>query len=232
MSTPPNKTVVSASLSYPKDFRAKVPLDTLITDTLLARALSILLDIVDEDSLIRARTMREKAGFTLCEAIQIVGYLQQNGVLQHEVNGQRVLSRELAHDYLAIISDEVSPMHSPVEMASLFPQSHIAWACYLYASNWLTRTRLVRPSRKTREMAQALGLLSQDSKHDSISMEQTDRLREYVLQMSEQERSDALHWGQLQFQAWQSEAPAKKTSGAGNEQTLAIDVTHAKASST
>lgn len=55
--------------------------DNLITDPLLARALQVILDGISADGRMRASQMREKAGFTLSEAVQLLRYLHRQGVL-------------------------------------------------------------------------------------------------------------------------------------------------------
>jgi hypothetical protein len=179
------------------------PHENLITDELLTRALGAILDICAADGRMRARQMREAAGLTLCEALQLLIFLHRHGILEDEVDGQRVVNRVLARDYLAILSpsEETRTKERPKEKES-FSRAQIAWACMHARAGKLTPMRVARPSRWTIDLARALGRVHVDTPGDFIlSTSRAKRLCDLVMDMSEEECAPYISWAVSQLPA-------------------------------
>ncbi len=197
--------------SHQRESVEKTYHENLITDLLLTRALQAILDVTDADGRMRARQMREKAGFTLCEAMQVLCYLHRQGVLQEEVDGRRVVNRSLALDYLSILlpPEEALTKEEPKEKQS-FSRAQIAWGCMHAREDRLTPMRVARPSRWTIDLARALGLVSSDTAGALLfPTSRAKRLCDLITDMSEEERAPYISWAESQL-------PADERAGAGD----------------
>ncbi len=172
--------------------------ENLITDELIARALQAILDVCDADGRMKARAMREKTGFTLTEAIQLLVYLRRQDVLGDEVDGRRVVNRTLASEYLSILSPlEETPLQKEPKEEQSFSQAHIAWACMHARDNKLTPMRVARPSRWTIGLARALHLVLSDTPGALLlPTSRAKRLCDLVTDMSEQDRAFYVRWAE------------------------------------
>ena len=196
--------VVDSTLSRPCASTARSSShENLITDELIARALQAILDVCDADGRMKARAMREKAGFTLTEAIQLLVYLRRQDALGDEVDGQRVVNRALASEYLSILSPSEEPpvQEEPKEERS-FSRAHIAWACMHARDNNLTPMRVARPSRWTIGLARALSLALSDTPGALLlPTSRAKRLCGLVRDMSEVERTPYIRWAETRLPA-------------------------------
>jgi hypothetical protein len=175
--------------------------ENLITDLLLTRALQAILDGTSADGRMRASQMREKAGFTLGEAVQLLRYLHRQGVLQEEVDGRRVVNRSLALDYLSIAAPvEETPPKEESKEKQPFSQAQIAWGCMHAFTDKLTPMRVARPSRWTIDLARALGLVSSDTAGVLLfSTSRAKRLCGLITDMSEEVRASYVSWAESQL---------------------------------
>jgi hypothetical protein len=179
--------------------------ENLITDALLTRALQAILEEAGTSGRIRARRLREKASLTLCEAIQVLLYLQRQGVLHEAVDGERLVNLALARDYLSILvpQEEKAPRQAPEESGS-FTRPQIAWGCIHAREGKLTQMRLARPSRWTIGLARALGLVLSDTPGALLfPTSRAKRLCDLVAGMSEQERAIYVSWAESRLPAGQ-----------------------------
>ncbi len=188
--------------SLPDASMEKTYHENLITDLLLANALQAILAITDTEERMRARQMRERGGFTLTEALQVLRYLHHQGILGEELEGRRVVNRELANNYLSILAPAEALTHAASEETPPFSREQIAWACVHARDNKLTAMRLARPSRWTIALAQVLGLVSSDIPGELIfSTSRARRLCSVVEKMSESERASYVSSAQSRLQA-------------------------------
>jgi hypothetical protein len=181
--------------------------ENLVTDALLTRALQAILEEAGTSGQIRARRLREMADLSLCEAAQMLLYLQRQGVLGEAVNGERLVDLALAGDYLSILvsQEETAPRQAPEEK-SPFTGPQVAWACMHARRGKLTQMRLARPSRWTIGLARAIGLVREDTPGALLFPTSfASRLCDLVAGMSEQERDPYVRWAEDRLPAGEQE---------------------------
>ncbi|HEX6555513.1 MAG TPA: hypothetical protein VF026_22320 [Ktedonobacteraceae bacterium] len=177
--------------------------ENLITDALLTRALQAILVEACSSGRMRARQMREKANLTLCEAIQVLLYLQRQEVLQEAVDGVRIVNLALARDYLSILApgEQALSRETPEEKHP-FTRPQIAWGCVHAREGKLTQMRLARPSRWTIGLARALGLVLSDTPGTLLfPTSRAKRLCDLVAGISEQEQAFYVSWAESRLPA-------------------------------
>jgi hypothetical protein len=177
--------------------------ENLITDALLTRALEAILEEACTSGQMRARRMREKANLTLCEAVQVLLYLQRQEVLQEAVDGVRIVNLALARDYLSILAPREQALSGEApEERHPFTRPQIAWGCIHAREGKLTQMRLARPSRWTIGLARALGLVLSDTPGALLfPTSRAKRLCDLVTGMSEQDRAPYIRWAESQLPA-------------------------------
>ena len=190
----------------------------LITDTLLARALQTLLQITNTQGQMRARELKEKGGFTMCETAQLLQYLFRDGILQADVDGLRVVDLVQVQQYVSILlPEEDAPAQPSADSVSPFPQEQVSWGCFIAHQGKLTPTRLARPSGKTRDMATALGLLDSDKESTTLfPPSHAQALCTLIEAMTEQDRAASLQWAERHLQRGdtQQESSSQETKSA------------------